>query len=153
MTRVSPTSPGSGNRQQILFGLLALALGGMIIWMIVLANRGELNSDFGFLNWVPWGDKVGHFFLMGILSLLVNLSCRAKRLPLGGWKVLMGSVIVAVLVTAEELSQAYLPHRTLSLSDWLADMAGILLFGQVAVWIVAKKRWVLVDCPAMSDRQ
>ena len=77
---------------------------------------------------------------MGIMSLLLNLSFLAKRIRIGGWNILLGSAIVIALVTAEELSQAFLPNRSLSLSDWLADIAGILVFGQVAIWIVAKKR-------------
>lgn len=140
MTKVSVVIQRADLRLRVFFGLLAIGFGCLIIGIIVLANRGGLEPYFGFLSWVPFGDKIGHFLLMGIMSLLVNLSFLAKRIRLGGLNFLLGSAIVIALVTAEELSQAFLPNRSLSLSDWMADIAGILLFGQVAVWIVAKKR-------------
>lgn len=133
-------SPIPKSRQRIAAGLLAVAIGTLIVFIIVIANRGELNRYFGLLAWIPFGDKLGHFFLMGVLSLLVNLSLGSRRIQIGVWRVLLGSIVVSILVTGEELSQAFLPYRTLSINDWLADMAGILVFGRLACWIQDSNR-------------
>ena len=130
----------SQRSQQIIIGLLAVGFGLLIVAIIVIANRGQLNRYFGFLDDIPYGDKIGHFVLMGIFSLLVNLSFMAKRIEIGGWKILLGSALVAAIVTVEELSQGFLINRTMDISDWLADMAGIILAGQIAIWIIEKQR-------------
>jgi hypothetical protein len=44
-----------------------------ILLVIILADMGQLGV-FGFLNRIPYGDKVGHFLLYGILTLLIDLS-------------------------------------------------------------------------------
>lgn len=144
MTKISPMKHGakergSKQRTKFVFGLLAIGFGCVIGGIVFLANRNELNQYLGFLATIPFGDKFGHFFLMGILSLLVNLSLLARQIQVGKLKILLGSVIVIALVTAEELSQAFIPSRTLSIFDWLADLAGILIFGQVAIWVVNKR--------------
>jgi hypothetical protein len=139
MNKATAAGPDSNRRMRVVAGVLAIAFGSLISGIILIANRGELDEYFGVLNRIPNGDKVGHFCLMGILSLFVNLSFLARRVSIAGWKVLLGSMIVTLLVTAEELSQAFFPHRTMDLFDWLADMAGIILFGKIAIWIVARK--------------
>ena len=48
--------------------------------IIVLADQGRLPGIIAALYDFPNGDKVGHFFLMGGLSLLVNLALPARPL-------------------------------------------------------------------------
>lgn len=76
----------------------AVAFGIMIIAIIVLADRGQLGF-LGRLYDFPNGDKVGHFVLFGLLTLLVNLAVferwpERNRLALA----LRASVILAVLI-------------------------------------------------------
>lgn len=96
--------------------------------------------DFGFheqiyrlARMVPFGDKIGHFLFMGTLAFGVNLSIKNKTLTILGKKILKGSLIVFAIVTLEELSQGFLPHRTLSWQDWAADTLGILLGSWLAI--------------------
>ena len=54
------------------------------IAIIVIADRGEGNQWWAFINRIPNGDKVGHLVLIGTLSLLCNLAIPARpgtRLP------------------------------------------------------------------------
>lgn len=77
-------------------------------------------------------DKAGHFFLAGGLSFLAVIAIAAppKKATLQVLAVLL------VLITAEELSQHWIPHRTFSLADFFFDLAGMTFFGWLAYrWI------------------
>jgi VanZ family protein len=104
-----------------------------VIAIIALADQGYL----GVWIWrgqeiIPHFDKLGHFFLMGVLALLVNLNLRCRRLKLPYMNVLLGSVIVFTLALVEELSQLIILYRTFDWADLLANSLGILVFGQIA---------------------
>ncbi|MEO0582250.1 MAG: VanZ family protein [Bacteroidota bacterium] len=100
-----------------------------IIW-IVDTGRGTAVLDM--VHRIPLGDKMGHFFLMGILSLLVNLSFKLRTFTVWGREVLLGTTLVLIVVTLEELSQGFVPTRNLSFQDWVADFLGIVLAGRLA---------------------
>ncbi len=108
----------------------------ILILIVIAANLGLAPILFGFLRRIPYGDKLGHFVLMGILSLLVNLSMRASRVQIGSVAVLKGSLIVAVIVTLEEFSQIFIRSRGFSLLDLAFDYAGIVAFGALAIHLV-----------------
>ncbi|WP_338686961.1 VanZ family protein [Haloferula helveola] len=113
---------------QILLALFTL----FFVGVVVLADRGA--GFWGFLKHVPMGDKLGHIGLLTVFSLLLNLVLRGRRLrpPLGS--VMLGSAILAAVMSLEELSQAWIPSRTMDVTDWLANLAGIAI-GQ---WLVAR---------------
>lgn len=77
----------------------------------------------------PYGDKLGHFLLMGCLALLLNLVTGKRALSVGKWKIWLGSAAAALIVTLEELSQFAFPLRTPDILDWAASMLGIMLAG------------------------
>jgi VanZ family protein len=118
----------------------------LVVGVIWLADRGELKQYIQPFVSFAYADKLWHFLLIGILSLLVNLAFMAKRLRISKFNLLLGSLVVTVVVTLEELSQGLLIHRTMDIYDWLADIVGIVLFGQLAVLIV----W-LIKKPASPD--
>ena len=109
-----------------------------ILWIIYLANTGQQSIFFELVRLIPYGDKVGHLCLFGFLTLLANFASKFKTFKLGKLNVYWGSVAVLVFVTIEELSQHFMPTRTLDIYDYIADMAGILLFTWLSV-ILAKK--------------
>ncbi|NDJ78220.1 MAG: trypsin [Chloroflexi bacterium] len=111
-----------------------------IVLVVIVADLGWGVILFTFLDWVPGGDKTGHFLLMGMLSLLVNISLGAARVERSPVPVLRGSLLVTVLVTLEEFSQLWLAARGFSLLDLAADYAGILVGGWLAVWLVARRQ-------------
>ncbi len=111
-----------------------------LIGIVIIANMGLGPIVFQFLRYIPGGDKTGHFVLMGLFSLFVNLSMRVKRVDVAGFSLLKGSLIVALIVTVEEFSQLLLKHRGFSLLDLACDYLGIIAFGVLAEhWVRARQ--------------
>lgn len=100
--------------------------------IVLLASLPETQYLFKPVRRLPFGDKLGHFFLMGFFSFLVNLLLRARCFQV--WKVrcLIGSVLVLTVVTLEEFSQLFISSRSFDVADLLFDLAGILMFGELA---------------------
>jgi VanZ family protein len=104
--------------------------------VIVLADGGVLSHYLGFLNKIPLADKVGHFFLYGILTLLLDLAL-FRSIP-GQSPVQLASktgMILVLLIGLEEFSQQYFSYRTFDPVDLAFSNLGILFFSWVAVKI------------------
>ncbi len=95
-------------------------------WIIVSADGGGLPSFITALYAFPYGDKVGHFLIMGALTLAANLIFSARKVNLGSTPVLLGSLLVFMGVTVEEFSQIFFQSRTFSLVDLAFSYLGIL---------------------------
>jgi hypothetical protein len=126
MTRRREASLFFMKRWAIFFGLFLVAI-------VILADEGRL----GFLHALydfPYGDKAGHFVLFGLLSLVVNLSVFEAR-PASDFKRLavITSLILALLIGLEELSQIWFPARTFDLLDLAASYLGVAFFACLAV--------------------
>ena len=109
-----------------------------LLAVVVIANRGEGNHWWPFLSRIPYGDKAGHVGLFGALSLLCNLAFpnrRPNRLPAFITKT---TLVLLIIISLEELSQAFLPTRSLDLFDWLADLLGLALGQTLALAIIGK---------------
>jgi VanZ family protein len=78
---------------------------------------------FGQINAIPHGDKLGHFSLMAIATFLFNVVLRGRAVR----RLLLGSIVVFVLITLEEVRQAFVPQRSFSIGDLVANTAGITL--------------------------
>jgi hypothetical protein len=116
-----------------------------VVYIIILAGIIFLADLYGtevfrFIRYIPNGDKWGHFILMGMLALLVNLALRAKTVGIGRLRYLLGSLIVLAFVIAEEFSQKFLGGRTFDYADLLFDFAGILVFGEIARIVCLKNK-------------
>jgi polysaccharide biosynthesis protein VpsQ len=108
-------------------------------FVVVLADAGHLPGMLRALYAFPGGDKVGHFLLMGGLSFFVNAGF-ASRLVIGRLNGhIVASAVVALLVTAEELSQIFFKNRTFSLDDLAASYLGIICFSFLACWMQNRK--------------
>ena len=99
----------------------------------VLANTGLLPHSIRRLYDFPYGDKLGHFLLMGMVNFvlcwtLLTSRSRFELVPVI-WKV---SLTFAFLVTLEEFSQQFFPRRTFSLLDLGFSYLGIFLAALVA---------------------
>lgn len=120
---------------KILTALFALFL----LVIIVLADLGRLGF-LGFVYAFPMGDKVGHFILYGILALLVNLTAlRSRPSPTSKRAALTATLILSLLIAAEEFSQRYFANRTFSLPDLAFGYAGMSL-GMWLAWKIDRKR-------------
>ena len=107
--------------------------------IVVLADIRETQFLFRFVRQLPFGDKIGHFALMGMFSLVVNLALSARTIRIWKFNYLFGSLIVFLIVTIEEVSQIFLSGRNFDARDLLADTAGILIFGEIARFVVRRK--------------
>ena len=106
--------------------------------IIYLADRGLLRPVYAFIGVYPGSDKLGHFVLIGALAGLLNLALGLREVRWCGRGWLLGSVLVGLFCTLEEISQHWLPARSFDLLDLVGDYAGILFFGWLAKRIA---RW------------
>jgi VanZ family protein len=109
-----------------------------IILIIVLADMDKLGI-LKLINRIPFGDKLGHFVLYGILTLLINLTL-FRSLPASislrlsrKWVAVMVGLTLALLIGLEEFSQRNFSSRTFSLSDLIASYLGVICFAWLAV--------------------
>jgi VanZ family protein len=121
-------------RIKILAGIYFLVLAAIVF----LVDHPTTQPLFRFVYNIPFGDKAGHFCLMGFFSILLNLALKAKAVKI--WKIdfPLGSLIVLAIVVAEEFSQLSVRGRTFDSVDLLFDLAGIILFGELARLIVKR---------------
>ena len=106
-----------------------------IILIIVLADKGQLGL-LRLINQIPYGDKVGHFILYGILTLLMDLTL-FRSLPLQSpkWVTVMSGLMLALLIGIEEFSQQFFASRTVSFQDLFAGYLGVIFFSWLALRI------------------
>jgi len=104
-----------------------------IIFIIYLADTAEHNFAFRLIGNIPYGDKLMHGLLYGVMALLLNYGLTFKSYKLLGFQLQVGAIIVLVFATLEEISQYWLPSRTFDLVDLLADFVGVILFSFI-IW-------------------
>ena len=111
----------------------------LLAGIILLAGSREYHTLFSGIRRIPGGDKLGHFLLMGLFSLLLNasLSCRMVRILAA--RVLLGSAVACAAVTLEEVSQIFVRYRTFDPVDLVFDYAGIWAFGRLALYIKLRR--------------
>lgn len=121
-------------RSAIIFGIFILII-------VILADTRHLGGLYALYDF-PFGDKVGHFFLFGLLSMAINLSVISTELqpdpstrPSNIRKVIQASLILALFVGLEEFSQRWFPSRTSDVFDLLASCLGITFFAVMALMI------------------
>ena len=110
----------------------------IITGIVVIANVKSTQYLLRFGGGIPYFDKIAHFFLMGIFSLLVNLLLKAKVVSFWKLRYLLGTLIVLTVVTIEEFSQIFVSGRSFDLGDLVADYLGIFLFGELARFIYGR---------------
>ena len=111
-----------------LISFLAVSFLTFILWIIYLANTGSDSVFFQTVGSVPYGDKLGHFGLFGLLVYLFNFASRFSTYSIGQFRIYYGSSVVLVFALLEEMSQHFFATRTLDWQDILADLVGIVVF-------------------------
>ncbi len=111
-----------------------------IMIIVVLADTRHLGFIAAIYDF-PYGDKVGHFVLFGLLSLLVNMAVfehwrKQTKLCLA----LLTSLVLAVLIGLEEWSQRLFASRQSSVWDLLASYLGVAAFAWVAFMVEKQRR-------------
>lgn len=103
------------------------------LFLFVIYQVGTV-TPLGFLikqviSSVPFFDKLIHMCLLTILSFLLNASIGQRKVNLYGLDLLLGSLLVAIGITLEECSQAFIPSRNFELMDMVCNYAGIYVGG------------------------
>ena len=117
----------------VLFILLLAAI-------VFAADSGRMPGFVAGLYDFPNGDKVGHFVLMGLLSLLVNLGVLSGPGRRTLRRAITASLVVAGVVALEEFSQRFFLTRNSSWGDFASSLAGIIVFGGLAWFLVERKK-------------
>ena len=128
------------SRLWAIFGILFLAF---FLYVIYSANQGTVPFFIRRLYMFPGGDKVGHFILLGIASFLANQLLYPRHFLVFGKVFFVGTLIVLVAITAEEISQMFIANRTFDLIDLSCSYLGIIA-GDVAVRVLKRKQDVTV---------
>jgi hypothetical protein len=106
-----------------------------ILLIIVLADLGKLGI-LRVVNQIPYGDKLGHFILYGILTLLLDLTLLRSLHPSNRCLLVFRiALILALIIGLEEFSQQYFPKRTFDLVDLTFSYLGVVFFSWVALKI------------------
>jgi len=115
---------------------LAILFSLFILLIIVLADVGILARYLNFLQSFPFGDKLGHFILYGILTLLIDLSLFRSRPHQDRKSIAVKSgLILALLIGLEEVSQQFFARRSFDLLDLTFSYLGLVSFSWLAVKI------------------
>lgn len=99
-----------------------------IVWVLYMANTGQNTIFFDLVKAIPYGDKIGHALLFGILTLGINLTTQCKEVKVFKFRIFFGSLCVFIFTVFEELSQTFFSNRTLDITDFLSNIVGIIIF-------------------------
>jgi len=113
--------------------LLPLGFFIFISFIIYLADTADYNFAFRMIGHIPYGDKIMHALLYGVMALLLNYGLKFKSYKFLGFNLQLGAIIVLFFAGLEEITQYWIPSRTFDLGDLLADAIGVALF--------SLKRW------------
>ena len=113
--------------------LLTISFFVFILWVIYMANTGQSSLFFGLVKALPYGDKIGHVFLFGFLTLGANVATKFKVVKIRNINVLLGTAVVTLFVLIEEFSQHFSATRTFDIQDLMADAVGIIIFTVISL--------------------
>ncbi len=114
--------------------------GPMIAWAVALFTQSSIPGthipDWDFLS----HDKVIHFFIYVVFAFAANRAIRHQtRFPLlAHHHYVFTLLLVALYGASDELHQYFVPSRTCSVYDWIADSLGAVLF-MVFDWVRGKQ--------------
>ena len=111
-----------------------------VIFIWWRADRGALPAAITFLYNFPYGDKVGHFLLMGALTFFICLPFALSERRRTKKRTAILIAILIIIITLEEISQHFFSSRSMDVVDLLCSYAGILFFGGM-LFISRQQRW------------
>jgi hypothetical protein len=131
------------------YGLVVARQAGQIQWGWLLWLQVALVgliTEMAYLAILPWNllawplaDKVLHFTLFGMVVFWLNLWLEGKKIRLGTWLIPLAILLPLLIASTEEVTQAWSPVRTASISDWLSDLSGMLFFWWLSTKVMEAK--------------
>jgi VanZ family protein len=125
---------------KITVGIISILIVLFFIFIICSADNSNMPLLIQKLYDFPGGDKIGHFGLLFVFNLAVNMICFLRRIKLFGFAVGLGSLIVIVFIIIEEFSQIFISSRTFDLIDLFCSILGILAAEYLLKIIISRKR-------------
>lgn len=113
----------------------------VILWAVLIFVSSSIpGNDFPEVD-VPMADKIVHFFIFFVFCVLTHRAVKHQnRFPLLARHHLLSSVLLTVAYgVIDEAHQIFVPIRTPSLRDLLADGLGASLYVGV-IWLKAQLR-------------
>ena len=105
-----------------------------IITIIILADTDHMPRLIHAVYDYPYGDKLGHFILFGLLNFFVTLACIRPLTDRPPKQVALWiGLSLALLVGLEEFSQKFFATRTFDLLDLAASYLGLIVGGFAAL--------------------
>jgi VanZ family protein len=114
-------------RLAVIYALLFAAL-------VIAADAGWLPRFAYQVHDLPLADKLLHFLTYGTLALVANLALASSGNRSVLRAIVIGSILVLIIATAEEYSNRYLMMRDWSLGDLAANYLGVLCLGMLPLW-------------------
>jgi polysaccharide biosynthesis protein VpsQ len=112
-----------------------------VLWLIYLANTGQSSIFFKIGSSLSFRDKLGHCVLYALLTFKVNAAFCYKQVSLGKrFSLYLGTLLVFCFSFMEEMTQYFIPTRTVECWDLIANTLGITLSTCLSWWI--DKTWV-----------
>jgi VanZ family protein len=109
-----------------------------IVAVIFLADSGRLGI-LRFVNGIPFGDKLGHFLLFGVLTLFIDLAIFRSRPDLNlNLTALRVALTLALIIGLEEFSQRYFASRSFDLVDLTFSYLGVIFFSWMSLKYVGR---------------
>jgi polysaccharide biosynthesis protein VpsQ len=99
-----------------------------VVYIIWAADNGTMPPIIFTLYHFPYGDKIGHFLLLGMLAFLINGNLPGRTLKLFSLSIPIGALLTISFAVLEEVSQLFFPARTFSLLDLGSSLLGIGFF-------------------------
>ena len=118
---------------------------GLVTTISLAAYTGAFSH--GAQRWLglPGMDKILHFGLFGCLALGTHFALRGRTVTVAHRRLPLAVLIPLVAACLDELVQATSPHRTADGVDLLADVAGLIFFERLGLWITQRRR-AACDC-------
>ena len=115
--------------------------GPMTLWGIDLFTQSSIPGDRIPAHWVFSFDKLIHFLIYMVFAWAVDRGItNQSRFPLlVKHHYLITFVIIAVYGASDEIHQYFVPKRSCSLLDWLADCFGAVVYLTYA-WLRDRRR-------------
>jgi hypothetical protein len=119
------------NNQRVI-GAWLVGASTLLVWGTAFGGR-SFGPIRAILIALPYGDKVGHFALYGIIALALGLLTQTRTHLVGA------GLAVIVIGVADEFRQLTESNRNFSAGDVLANLAGVCL-GLLAALAVQRIR-------------
>jgi hypothetical protein len=109
------------------------AFGAYLVVIGAISTSAYLKIIPPWIAVIPYFDAAAHFILLGLASYLSHRALAGRRIALGSLRVPLGPLVVGSVAVVDECVQAFVPWRTFSALDMAGNLAGVVVFGALAV--------------------